>query len=578
MLRSSVGAVLELAALDKHDWELALQRILRIDSHVLEVDRASYWDLSSEPRSITCQLGYVDSADALERGAVLTDVEAHTYLDELAHSEVIDVTDVDHDPRTAELHQYCESRHIRSMLDVPVWVESRLVGVVCHEHVGAPRRWTSAEIDFALFVAQVIATGLEARARSRAEEQERQASFLAHASMVLSASLDERTVGERAVAAALTGLADWATVDRFDDSRVERIAWAHVDPYKRVLLDAYVLRFPPGADSPHMTVQARRIRQAAVIADVTDEVLRQNGFGDEHTQALRAVGIKSAIAVPFRTASGEDLGMTFISSTRAYDYDTLKLAEAYVERVACALNNAHVYGMAQAALRARDEFLAMAAHELRTPITSLRTSCERLAVLTKEHDQAELEDLGARVLRQSRRLTRLVNRMLDASATAEHQPLVVLQPLDLVPLVRRVVDEAGTTPRGSRVSLSAPPSLVVHADEERLRHVIANLVENALKYGRGEPVSVTLAADDAAHLAVLTVADRGIGIDADALPTLFEPYARGVSSRRYGGLGIGLFVARQIMEAHHGSINVRSEKGVGSVFTLRLPLDGPLTH
>jgi hypothetical protein len=83
MLRSSVGAVLELAALDKHDWELALQRILRIDSHVLDVDRASYWDLAGDPRVLTCELGYVDSADALERGAVLTDADAHTYLEEL---------------------------------------------------------------------------------------------------------------------------------------------------------------------------------------------------------------------------------------------------------------------------------------------------------------------------------------------------------------------------------------------------------------------------------------------------------------------------------------------------------------
>ncbi|HEX9104695.1 MAG TPA: GAF domain-containing protein, partial [Polyangia bacterium] len=329
MVRSSVGAVLELAALDKHDWELALQRILRIDSHVLHVDRASYWDLANEPRSIICELGYVDSADALERGAVLTNDDAGEYLDELGRARVIDVEDVEHDPRTVELRDYCQSRNIRAMLDVPVWVQSRLAGVVCHEHIATVRRWTAAEIDFALSVAQVIATALEARARTRAEEQERQASFLAHTSMVLSQSLDERVVLDRAVETALPHLGDWAAIDRFDGDRVERIAYAHVDPSRRAALADYVARFPPGAHTPHMTVQARRINQAAVVADVTDAVLEHTGFGADQIRALRELGIRSAIAVPFRTPSGIDGVVELISSTRSYDYDTLRLAERY---------------------------------------------------------------------------------------------------------------------------------------------------------------------------------------------------------------------------------------------------------
>jgi signal transduction histidine kinase len=572
MLRSSVSAVLELAALDKHDWELALQRILRIDSHVLGVDRASYWSLASEPRSLTCELGYVDSADALERGAVLTDGDARSYLDELTRSKVIEVEDVDKDPRTVELRAYCYTRRIRSMLDIPVWVQARLVGVVCHEHVGEVRRWTAAEVDFALSVAQVIATALEARARTHAEERERHASFLARTSMVLSGSLEEQVVAERAVAGALPQLADWAALDRFEHGSVDRIAVDHADPDKRAILARYAARFPPGPRTPHMSVQARGLNQAALVADVTDEELRHNGFDEEHIGLLRQVGVHSAIAVPFRTEGGIDLAMMFVSTGRTYDYDDLKLAEEYVERVAAALHNARVYRLAQEALRARDDFLAMAAHELRTPLTSLRTSCERLSTLPVVLADADLNAVVERIMRQSRRLTRLVNRMLDASTEEQRLPFIVPEQVDLVPLVRETVEELAATRRDARLELSLPPSLIGQWDGDRLRQVVGNLVENALKYGGDAPIRIALAADPARAQAVLTVSDRGIGIDAAVVPRLFEPYQRGVSGRGYGGLGLGLFIARQIVNAHGGSIDVHSEPGAGSEFTVRLPL------
>ena len=577
MVGSSVGAVLELAALDKRDWVLALQHILRIDCHALGVDRASFWFLEDPPRSIRCELGYVDSADGLEHGAVLTDADAHGYLDALVHAKLIAVEDVEHDPRTVDFLEYCRPRRIRALLDVPVWVDSRLAGVVCHEHIDSARRWTASEVDFALSVAQVIATALEARARTQAEAYERQATFLAHTSMNLSESLDEKIVAERAVAGALPTLADWATIDRFAGGNVERLAIAHADPALGATIAAYARRFPPSPGTPHMSVQIHQLHQSAVISDVTDEVLHRNGFGDEHIRALRQLGLRSAMAVPFRTENGSELVLQLFSGRRSYDYDCLKLAERYVDRVRSAMRNARIYGSAQDALSTRDEFLAMAAHELRTPLTSLRTSCERLKTLPEAQRSPALRAIGDRILRQSRRLTRLVNRMLDASLAEQHLPLIFPEEVDLVPIVREVVDELGAARQDVPLELQLPPSLVGNWDGERLRQVIASLVDNALKYGAGKPVRVTLAADRAQGQAVLTVSDRGIGITADVLPRLFEPYARGVSWRRYGGLGLGLYISRQVVEAHHGSIDVKSEKDAGTVFSLRLPLDVAVT-
>ncbi|MGZ3439352.1 MAG: sensor histidine kinase, partial [Polyangia bacterium] len=343
-------------------------------------------------------------------------------------------------------------------------------------------------------------------------------------------------------------------------------------PDKRALIARYAARFPPGPHSPHMSVQAHGLGQAALVAEVTDEVLRRNGFDEEHIRMLRELGLHGAIAVPFRTEGGVDLAMMFISTARTYDYDNLKLAEEYVERVGAALHNARVYRLAQEALRARDDFLAMAAHELRTPLTSLRTSCERLSSLPRVQSDPDVNAVVDRIMRQARRLTRLVNRMLDASIDEQRLPLIVPERVDLVPLVREVVEEIGATRRDAQLELSLPQSVIGHWDGDRLRQVVVNLVENALKYGGDAPIRVALATDPARAQAVLTVSDRGIGIDPEVVPRLFEPYERGVSGRGYGGLGLGLFIARQIVHAHGGSIDVRSEPGAGSEFTVRLPL------
>ncbi|HEX4461585.1 MAG TPA: GAF domain-containing protein, partial [Polyangia bacterium] len=163
--RTTAAALLELGALDKRDWQAALQRILRIDSETLGVDRTSYWTLCDDPRMITCDLGFIQSLDAYEQGAVLSAKDAPTYLDELRAAKVIQLDDVTRDPRSRELLDYCAARKTTSMLDVPVWVEARLVGVLCHEHSGPPRRWTPAEIDFVVSVTHCVATALEAQRR-----------------------------------------------------------------------------------------------------------------------------------------------------------------------------------------------------------------------------------------------------------------------------------------------------------------------------------------------------------------------------------------------------------------------------
>ncbi len=567
--RSTIDAVLELAALDNSNWEHALQRILRVDSQTLAVDRTSFWKLWPEPRMICCELGYVGSANAFEQGASLLATDAPSYLGELDYAKVICVEDVASDPRTSELRAYCRARNISSMLDVPVWVESKLVGVLCHEHIGPLRPWAPDEVEFALSVAQIVATALEARRRTEAEQEAHRACLLAHASLLMGRSLDERVVAERAVAAALPLLADWAAIDLFGEGRVERIAIQHADPGKQALLDRYTAECPVRADDPGLTAQARRLNQSVLVSETTDQGLRTFKFSEAHIRWLHTIGVRSVMAVLLRVPESIDAVMMFVSDGRAYDYRALRFAEEYGERVAAALNNARLYRQSQEALRARDEFLTLAAHELRTPLTSLRMSCERLSVAATSPGAPGVAASAERILRQSRRLTKLVNRMLDASVAERNVPVVYPEDVDLVPLVREVVDELALVKRGATIDLALPASVVGRWDGGRLQQVISNLIDNALKYGRDRPVRVALTVEGGT--AVLSVEDQGIGIDAEVLPHLFEPYERGVSVRGYGGLGLGLFISRQIIGAHGGSIEIRSEKGIGSCFRVLLP-------
>jgi PAS domain S-box-containing protein len=254
------------------------------------------------------------------------------------------------------------------------------------------------------------------------------------------------------------------------------------------------------------------------------------------------------------------------------DISERKRAEA--ERLALIQEQA-ARASAQEALRLRDEFISIASHELRTPITSLLLHLDGFARLPPADRKPQiLERYSARARRQLNRMRRLVDALLDASRM-EAGPLVLSkEQLDLESLVRQVVDSL------SEELLRAECPLEIHVlgqtsgmwDRLRLEQVIENLLRNALIYGAGKPIHVFIRSDSG-H-AVLAVEDRGIGIERDAQEKIFERYERAVSSRNYGGLGLGLYISKQIVEAHLGSVRVESTPGQGSTFYVELPAHG----
>lgn len=229
------------------------------------------------------------------------------------------------------------------------------------------------------------------------------------------------------------------------------------------------------------------------------------------------------------------------------------------------------------AVRTRDEFLSIASHELRTPLTSLQLQLEGLQrVLQRKPEEAlasgRVASSTSAAIGQTLHLSTLVGVLLDVSRIGDGKLVLECDEFRIGELVAEVVH------RMSDAALKAHVTIDVRIEHDaiglwdrlRIDQVVTNLLSNALKYGAGKPVRLEVGGDD--HRIVLTVTDEGPGIAPEHRTQLFERFARFAPSRNYGGFGLGLWIAREIVRAHGGTIGVRSELGHGAAFTVELPL------
>jgi PAS domain S-box-containing protein len=286
--------------------------------------------------------------------------------------------------------------------------------------------------------------------------------------------------------------------------------------------------------------------------------------------SIHFAGRRSCMVAPL-TVRGAVVGaLTFIAPLqRRYARADLDLVEELARRAALAVENAHLHRRAQESLRARDEFFAIASHEIRGPIAAIHLAVQNL--LRTRNDATKTARIAGAIERGDRRLSRLVDELYDVSQLRAGQLRFDLEDVDLGEVAREVVSRLAPefTRSGSSLSMAMQGALVGVWDRSRIEQVIANLLSNAIKFGLGKAIEVRLKGD--AERASLVVTDHGIGIEADRRDAIFEPFERAVEARHYGGLGLGLFIARTIVTGLGGTVHVESVPGQGSTFTVELP-------
>ncbi len=267
------------------------------------------------------------------------------------------------------------------------------------------------------------------------------------------------------------------------------------------------------------------------------------------------------VVTSIRDAAGDHRGYGAVTR----DLTEPKHAEQQRERLISEL---------EGAVKARDEFLEVASHELKTPLTPLLLQLDSLRT-TLEHEGIRSPRVSAKLdsaSRQTARLLRLVDGLLDVAKIGGGPPPLETERFDLAALLTEVVARFATEAQraGSHVALHVDAPIVGEWDRLRIDTILSNILGNAVKYGAGKPIEVGARSEDGAVR--VWCADQGIGIADDALERIFGRFERAVSTRHFGGLGLGLFVARRLAEAHGGTIVAQSRPGTGSTFTLVLPL------
>jgi PAS domain S-box-containing protein len=476
---------------------------------------------------------------------------------------------------------------IVSMLAVPLTIGGRGSGTLVF-YYRSRHAFSEVEVHTARALGTMSAAAIAAaemyedqrRTREQAERSNRQSTLLAEMSAALASSLDYEATLRTVANLAVPHIADWCAVDVIDEQgATRRLAVAHVDSAKVDVARTFRERYPDNAESPGAITHVLRTGKPVMISKVTDAMLVQIARNEDHLRAMRELEIRSYLCVPMAVL-GRTLGaITFVTaeSDRHYTPADFRFAQDVASRAAFAVENARAYRQANAANRAKDEFLATLSHELRTPLNAVLgwTRMLRNGSLSGQKMTRAFEVIERNAVAQ----LDLVEDLLDLSRIITGKFRLDVRPVRLSAAIDAAVEavQPAATAKGIAIDvLTDSRTDLVLGDAARLQQVVWNLLANAIKFTpRGGSVRVSVERPDE-HVGQVdvAVADTGEGIEAAVLPYVFDRFRQGDggTTRTHTGLGLGLAIVRHIVELHGGTVAVMSPgKGQGATFRISLP-------
>lgn len=406
------------------------------------------------------------------------------------------------------------------------------------------------------------------KARAIAEAAEQRAAFLAEASRELSTSLDYPSIMERVTRMAIPELCDFCVIDVLDsDGVLQRVASAHRTKKQQNLL---MISGVPDYGDLEPVRHALESGVAVIVDDLSKEMKASFASSAEAQEILAP---SAAIIAPLVTPQRVIGLMIFVSSEsrRTFSGPDLAFVEEFTRRVALAAENARLYAESQQAVRSREEILAIVSHDLRSPLTTITMTASMLSEM--QPPEEELPQQFDVIRLSAKRMTRLIDDLLDVTTIdIGHRLPIEKNPVDLSDLISELSEIFRPQAAGRNIDLNwetEVSSATIPADRDRLNQALSNLVGNALKFTPERGFVSIRAADSGDHVE-FSVTDDGPGIPPEHLQRIFDPYWQMKRTARMGA-GLGLPIARGIIESHGGRIWVESDGKRGSTFRFTIP-------
>jgi PAS domain S-box-containing protein len=473
--------------------------------------------------------------------------------------------------RDPDHYQIITELGLRSYMCVPLKSRDRIIGALSLVSAESGKRFTPDDLEVAEEIGRRAASAIEnAVLYQKSERAEQDQRFRAE----LSQRLSHCATSEDVILEATSALAKYLNVSRCWMSEVEDESGI-ATVYQDVAIEVPSIKgtYDLNSFGPLM-VKSWREDAVVTVSDVNLDPRTKDHSRPHLDRRIRSF-ITAAIVRKGKLVGALNVAA---SATTVWAQREVELVRLISEATWAAFESAKLLAALRSALKARDEFLSIASHELRTPITSLQLTMQILArqidkgvkaALTPEHIQ-EVTRLSQKQITQ---LVRLMDDMLDVSTVESGRMHFNFEHCDLREVVRTAIDVCSPqfAVRDVRLRVDMDAILFVRGDFKRLTQVVTNLLTNSLKYGSEKPVTLSVSGDE--NSAYVKVEDQGIGIESEHIGRIFDRYERAISANDVSGLGLGLYIGNQIVVAHHGRIEVKSEIGRGTTFTVVLPLE-----
>lgn len=405
--------------------------------------------------------------------------------------------------------------------------------------------------------------------------------YLSEASEILSRSFNFQENVQTMADHSIEYFCDACIVDQLKpDGSIERIVVSARDQKVKERIKDIQVKYPQRYGHDHFLFNTLVTGKTYFLEDVqtTWSALREK-HGEEYVQDLSFVNPRGIISARLKgrdSLLGTITFMTLEGSTHSFSERHKHLAEEIAYRTSMSLENSLLYLHSQEAIKSRDEFLSIASHELKTPLTSLTLQNQMRKRQLDKGEGHSFEEAKFRKMieaddRQLRRINRLIDDMLDIARIRAHRLTIHKEVFDFGPFVTDVVERVAPQMEaaGCSFTLKLCEDVQIEADIYRIEQVIVNILTNALKYGAGRPIRIEL--EKFNYKVRLLVHDEGPGINPEDSERIFQRFERATHGREISGLGLGLYISRQIVQQHDGALYVVSERGKGSTFVMELP-------